>query len=295
MIVSIIDIGTKSLKHYIFNVSNVGKELLNYKRYSEANLGADENINPETEERLFSIIKNCLDANNSLGVKKLKIVGTEIFRNSDQAKQLAIKIKNLTGVEVEILDQEKEAYYLYNGFVGLVGENIDFAATNIGGGSTEIILGNNDNLKYSQKLSFGVNFLKNTFGGAKMDWKLLDEYLDKRIDSYAGNANNLFITGILDFLSIVAPQLGFNFNHISMGNHSLSLGVKDYQALVMKLRETPIETLRNFYSKDPDFADNVAIGQSVYLKIAEKLGSSIIIPSNNDLTDGIIKEIINAS
>lgn len=292
MIISIIDIGTKSLKHYVFSIFDASKELLNYKRYSEANLGADKNISTETEERLFSIIKSCLDINKSFKTEKLKIVGTEIFRSSDQAKELAIKIKDLADVDVEILDHEKEAYYLYKGFIDLIKDNGNFAAANIGGGSTEIVFGNNDNLKYSQKLPFGVNFLKNTFGGAEIDWKALDEYLNKNIDSYIEKADMLFITGVLDFLSVVAPQLGFNFNNCSIGSHPLSLDIKEYQALVAKLRETPIETLRNFYAKDPDFANNVAIGQSVYLKIAEKLGSSVIVPSNNDLTDGIVNEMI---
>ena len=206
---------------------------------------------------------------------------------------MAVKIKNLTNVEVEILDQEKEAYYLYKGFIDLAEDDYNFAAANIGGGSTEIILGNNSSLKYAQKIPFGVNFLKNNFGGESIDWKALDEYLDKNIDSYVEKVNVLFITGVLDFLSIVAPQLGFNFDNTSIGGHYLSLDINKYRALVAKLRETPIEELRNFYAKDPDFANNVALGQSVYLKVAEKFGSSIIVPSNNDLTDGIVNDLIH--
>ena len=68
MIISIIDIGTKSLKHYVFNIFDSGKELLSYKRYSEANLGADKDISTETEEKLFSIINSCLDNNKSFKI-----------------------------------------------------------------------------------------------------------------------------------------------------------------------------------------------------------------------------------
>lgn len=291
MNISIIDIGTKSLKHYVFSLESADKELLNYKRYSEANLGAENNISPETEERLFVIIKQCLVINQTLGVKILKIVGTEIFRSSVSAQQLAIRIEELTKTKLEILNQEKEAFYLYNGFTGLVDNNIIFAAVNIGGGSTEIVVGDNLNLQYSQKLPFGVNFLKNNFGGEKMDWVSLDKYLDNNISCHIDKVKEIFITGVLDFLRTVAPSLESNFIKESINGHPLSLSLEDYRALVMKLRETPIDILRGLYSKDPDFANNVAIGQSVYLKTAEKMGAQIVIPSDNDLTDGIIQEI----
>jgi exopolyphosphatase / guanosine-5'-triphosphate,3'-diphosphate pyrophosphatase len=291
MNISIIDIGTKSLKHYIFSLSEQDDELLNYKRYSEANLGESNDVNVETEARIFSILQKCLDINQFFKVGSLKIVGTEIFRSSKSAQKLAEKIKDMTGSVVEIIDQEKEAFYLYSGFVGLVNDDFDFVAVNIGGGSSEIVLGNKKNLKYSQKLSLGVNQLKNNFGKTEIDWAALDECLDKSIEARGSGASVLFITGVFDFLRLVAPVLGFNFDKCSIPRHPISLKLDEYRKLVMRLRETPVEFLRNIYSKDSDFANNVAIGQSFYLKVAEKLNSKIIIPSDNDLTDGIIREI----
>ncbi|MFA5211495.1 MAG: hypothetical protein WC414_03240 [Patescibacteria group bacterium] len=292
MNISIIDIGTKSLKHYIFKIFDSDKELIHFQRFSEVNLGADAEMSPDTEERLLSTIKKCLDLNQELNVEKLNLVGTEFFRKSKQAEEIISKIKTLTGVDVVILDHEKEAFYLYNGFVGLLNIDDNFAATNIGGGSTEIIVGNNYNMVYSQKLDFGVNFLKKSFCDEKKDWDSLDEFLEKNITKYDNNIKKFFITGVLDFLSIVAPKLGFKFIDSSLPGHPFELDINTYRFLVEKLRETEIDKLRSFYEKDPDFANNVAIGQSVYLKVAEKLGVDYIVPSNNDLTDGIINEMV---
>ena len=44
MKLSIIDIGTQSVKHYIFEQNNLGRRLVYYKRYSEANLGEHHEI-----------------------------------------------------------------------------------------------------------------------------------------------------------------------------------------------------------------------------------------------------------
>ena len=64
------------------------------------------------------------------------------------------------------------------------------------------------------------------------------------------------------------------------------------QEFIQTLRSTDIATLRSMYSKDPGFADNVAIGQTFYRKVAQKLGAKEICPSKNDLTDGLVAEII---
>lgn len=291
MNISIIDIGTKSLKHYIFKLGGIDKEQLHYKRYSDVDLGVDKNISLGTQERLFSAIKNCLEINKNFSVSSLKIVGTEIFRISDQAKQLVTKIKEMTGADVIILDQEKEAFYLYNGFIDLVDDNTIFAGVNIGGGSTEIIVGSKKDLIYFQNLSFGVNFLRNNFGGEIIDWPSLDKYLEQNIKRSDIIVEKVFITGVLDFLYTVAPQLGSKFKKSKIKRHQLYLNIKDYRELVFKLRETPVDFLRSLYPKDPDFANNVAIGQSVYLKVAEKLNVDMVVPSNNDLTDGLIQEL----
>jgi hypothetical protein len=36
------------------------------------------------------------------------------------------------------------------------------------------------------------------------------------------------------------------------------------------LRNTPIDKLKALYIQDPGFVDNVAIGQTLYYKVAEK-------------------------
>lgn len=292
MDISIIDIGTKSLKHYIFKILNGDKQLLHYKRYSDVNLGGENNLSSETEQRLLVVLKECLNYNNNYNVSQVRILGTEFFRSSEHAKDLVNKIENETGFSIEILDQEKEALYLYKGFVGLIDESDIFAAVNIGGGSTEVVVGNNAELKHSQKLSFGVNFLKNNFGGERIDWTKLDEYLENNINYYICDVKYIFVTGVLDFLNEVAPKLNCKFENNIIAGHKFSLSMENYQQLVNKLRQTPIEKLRSFYPKDPDFANNVAIGQSVYLKVAKKLNANIIIPSNNDLTDGLIRDIL---
>jgi exopolyphosphatase/guanosine-5'-triphosphate,3'-diphosphate pyrophosphatase len=292
MTVSIIDIGTQSLKHYIFDVKGNSKTSLHYKRYSDANLGENEVISPETIQRNINILSECLEKNKTVGVSKLQIVGTEILRKAQNAKDFTAAVKELSGHDVQIISQDKEAQYLYDGFINLIPDNFTFASMNIGGGSTEVVIGDKHHLIDSKKIPFGVKSVKKTFlKDTGMDWKGMDEYLAQEI-VMGHEAENVFVTGVLDFITAVGPHLGFEFEKNTIPNHPIKVTLEKYISFLEVLRNTSIEDLKKLYPKDPGFADNFAVGQSVYVAISRKLKAKTIIPSNNDLTDGVIHALV---
>ena len=86
MKLSIIDIGTQSIKHYIFKQNKEEKNLTYYKRHSDNSLSDLNTLSAETIRNKIQILKDCLAINNQQDVKKLHIVGTEIFRKVTNAK-----------------------------------------------------------------------------------------------------------------------------------------------------------------------------------------------------------------
>jgi hypothetical protein len=83
-------------------------------------------------------------------------------------------------------------------------------------------------------------------------------------------------------------SLWLAFNTCTIPHHPLSFSLQAMREFVERLRTTPAEKLKKLYSQDPWFADNVAIGQTLYYKVAEKYKVEMIIPSRNDLIDGLI-------
>lgn len=292
MKISIIDIGTQSLKHYVFEVDGFSKKLIHYKRYSDANLGESDPLGREAMDRTIKILQECLSANKSLKVDKLDILGTEILRKANNAHEFVSAVKALSGHEIGIISHDLEAQYLYEGFVNIVPENFVFTAMNIGGGSTEVVIGDKANLSASKKIPFGVKFLKKSFSKDNViDWDAVDNYLDKNIDLNQ-KVESAFVTGVLDFISTVGPHLGFKFEENNIPNHPIKVTLDLYVSFLNVLRNTPTDKLKELYPKDPGFGENFAMGQSVYVAIARKLEAKNIIPSNNDLTDGVIYNIL---
>jgi exopolyphosphatase/guanosine-5'-triphosphate,3'-diphosphate pyrophosphatase len=292
MKVSIIDIGTQSLKHYIFDVTGGEKKVLFYKRHSDAHLGNNNEITQKAIERNLQILQACLDQNKKENVEKVELLGTDILRKAENARVFLARAKAMAGREIHVISQELEAKYLYEGFISIVPDDFHFAALNIGGGSTEVVVGSADRMEKFVTLPFGVKLLRSEFAsGEQVNWKGLDDYLEEAITMDA-LAENVFITGALDFISAAGPSLGVEFRRMTIPHHPFSLPLKEYQTYIDTLRTTSVDDLKKLYPKDPGFCDNLALGQSVYLAIAKKLSAKLIIPSRNDLTDGVVYQML---
>jgi len=298
MIISIIDVGTQSIKHYIFDVMDNDKKLIYYKRYSESNLGESDIISKETIARNIKILSECVLINTEKGVERMEILGTEILRRAENASTFIFEVRKLTNKEIKVVSHDDEANYLYEGFINIIPNNFSFGALNIGGGSTEVVVGNNASLIAAHKIPFGVKKIRDKFSTdskmSVMDWSLMDKYLDDQI-KVDQEVKTVFITGVLDFITKVGPHLGFEFEKSDIVNHPISFSIDKYIDFTKVLRNTDINLLKSLYTKDPGFADNFAIGQSVYLAIAGKMGAKTIIPSNNDMTDGVLYRLLKNS
>jgi exopolyphosphatase / guanosine-5'-triphosphate,3'-diphosphate pyrophosphatase len=245
MKLSIIDIGTQSVKHYIFSQDADGRKLTHYKRYSEANLGEHETISQKTIDRNIEILKNCFELNTKENVEKTHMVGTEILRKASNAKDFTDGVSRISGMGIEIISQDKEALYLYEGFLEVVSPGEKFGVINIGGGSTELVIGTKEKLLKSMKFPFGVKFIRKTFGEHNdIDWDELDQYLEKEINPSA-QTSKLFITGVLDFITTIDPYVSFNATHSQLLDHPIVLTMQDWRQWILKLRTTPIEKHRS--------------------------------------------------
>jgi len=100
MKLSIIDIATQSLKHYIFEQNGEKHRLIYYQRHSEANLGESDVLSPTTIERNTKILQTCLDWNAAEKVSKIKIVGTEILRKAHNAGDFTSVVRAMSGCDM---------------------------------------------------------------------------------------------------------------------------------------------------------------------------------------------------
>jgi exopolyphosphatase/guanosine-5'-triphosphate,3'-diphosphate pyrophosphatase len=100
------------------------------------------------------------------GVTKMYAFGTSAFRNAVNGQDIAEQIKSLTGITVDIIQGDKEAEYIYYGVKSALHmEKERSLIIDIGGGSIEFIIGDNDTIFWKKSLEIGAQ----TFSYARSD------------------------------------------------------------------------------------------------------------------------------
>ncbi len=176
-----LDIGTNSFHLIVasilpngnFEIIDREKEVI---RLSEGNVGDIKIIEPQSIERAIKTIerfKTIAESHNA----KLRATATSAVRESLNKNEFLQKVFNQTGVQIEVISGLEEARLIYLGILKAVPiYNEQSLCIDIGGGSTEFILGKQGDIKYSNSLKLGAVRLTQRFFP---DYILTDENISK--------------------------------------------------------------------------------------------------------------------
>ncbi len=105
--------------------------------------------------------KNVMDEHH---VSTSYAFGTSAFRNAHNGKEIAAKIKSVTGIEINIIPGDLEAEYIYLGVKAALGLGTEKnLIVDIGGGSVEFIIGNHDEVFWKESFEIGAQRLLEKF------------------------------------------------------------------------------------------------------------------------------------
>ena len=176
-ITTIIDIGSNSMRmvvlkkssRYAFSLINESKAKV---KISEGCYENGGNLQEIPMQRAYESIKSFLSISNNLKSRKIICVATSALRDAPNAKIFLNRVKNDFGINIRVINGEKEAYYGGVAALNLIHEN-SFVTVDIGGGSTEFCFVNSGKIVKSISLNIGtvrikeLFFNKNNLKGAK--------------------------------------------------------------------------------------------------------------------------------
>ncbi|MEO6851169.1 MAG: exopolyphosphatase [Mucilaginibacter sp.] len=121
-------------------------------------------ILPAAFERGIETMKQFNEQIASNNVQKVKAIATSALRNASNGNDFVNRVKAETGIQIEIITGDREAAYIYNGVKasGALSEQ-NALIIDIGGGSVEFILGNNERLIWKQSFEIGAARLMEMF------------------------------------------------------------------------------------------------------------------------------------
>ena len=160
-----IDIGTNTTRLAIVE-NNPFKVLSKYRAVTRLGEGFSKELIPKAQKRVIDILKNYADIIKTSNVSHTAGVATSVVREASNGKEFVEKIFKETGIEIEIIDGEKEAFLTLKGVMSVLDSNIEnFMLLDIGGGSNEFSLIKKGKLVDSISLKFCVVFLYEKFIG----------------------------------------------------------------------------------------------------------------------------------
>ena len=165
--IAIIDLGTNTFHLLIAEGDSQGFNITYRERLAVKIGKGGINQGLITEEGLHRALvamqsfKNTIDQQ---GILSVYAFGTSAFRNASNGFEIAEKIQSVTGIAVNIISGEEEAEYIYLGAKSALDMGHDYnLVMDIGGGSVEFILANNDQVFWKQSFEIGAQRLLERF------------------------------------------------------------------------------------------------------------------------------------
>jgi exopolyphosphatase/guanosine-5'-triphosphate,3'-diphosphate pyrophosphatase len=156
--VAAIDCGTNSIRLLIADITDGNfREIIREMEIVRLGQGVDATgqFDPEAVERTLSATRKYADLIRSKGVEKIRFCATSATRDAGNREIFIDGVKEILGIEPEVIPGSEEAVL---SFIGATKElkhaEAPYLVVDIGGGSTEFVLGS-DEVKYAKSVNIG--------------------------------------------------------------------------------------------------------------------------------------------
>ncbi len=156
--VAAIDCGTNSIRLLIADISGGKfKEVLRDMEIVRLGQGVDENksFHPDAINRTLAAVEKFKNQLAGKGVEKIRFCATSATRDAANRDLFIDGVRQILGVEVEVIPGEEEARLSFNGATKeLLQSDAPFLVVDIGGGSTEFVYGNKE-VEFAKSVDIG--------------------------------------------------------------------------------------------------------------------------------------------
>ncbi|MFP6900363.1 MAG: phosphatase [Opitutales bacterium] len=168
--VAVIDVGSNTIKLLVAKKDAAGALTVVHQASVPVRIGSGIGsdhpaITAESLKAGIVTIEQLLEEANSHSPTLIRVVATGAVRDASNGKRFAEKVEDATGHPLEVLSGDEEAFGIATGLVTdpVLGDQQDFLACDLGGGSLELILVEKRSPKAAVSLSLGAILLTERF------------------------------------------------------------------------------------------------------------------------------------
>ncbi len=234
------------------------------------------------------------------GAEEIVALATAAVREAGNQDEFVQRVRELADLDVRVISGQEEARLIYLGVASGIeippGKNALFM--DIGGGSTELIVGDNQGYSFLDSLKIGaIRLTAEALGSAAKPvsasaWADLQRrvrsILAPAARQIAQHSFSLMYgsSGTATNLAEIAAQMAAGPAPTSFRNYDLSLS--DVQAIARRLCAMTLEQRRRVPGINPERADIIIGGAAILQTTMETVGASSIRISDRGLREGIV-------
>ena len=278
---AVIDIGSNSVRLMLWAD---GKVL--YKTLKTTRLGEGTAFSPclkeDAIERTASAVAEfCMQARKD-GAENILAYATEAVRSAENGEAFNSRVRQLSGLTVEVLSGETEAKL---GLYGALGKHADGGMIDVGGASTEVCFRQNGELTFSKSIPLGAVRL---FDLCHDDAKSLQETIAPHLKAFEGTPKALPVFGVGGTATTLASVFLKLETYSSAAVQGFSIKAEELHALAVRLLSLSAEERKRLPGMDTRRADIIGGGAFLLASVVNTLGADELIVSDSDNLEGYL-------
>jgi exopolyphosphatase/guanosine-5'-triphosphate,3'-diphosphate pyrophosphatase len=292
--VAVIDVGTNSARLLVADVE--GREVRKVERQSTVTrLGRGVDLSgrlaAEAIEDACNAIGGYLDVVRGLGVERVEAIATSAVRDASNGGAFVAELRERFALTARVLDGEEEARLTYLGASSEEEPRVPTLVIDIGGGSTELIIGREAEISFHASLQAGV--VRHSERHISSDPPTAAE-----LEALAGD-----VRGLIETASVEAPdpEAGIavagtptSLAAIDMELepydpervHGHQLNLRSIQRMLSTLASVPLAERMRIVGLHPDRAPTIVAGVVILVEAMRAFGLEQITVSEHDILYG---------
>jgi exopolyphosphatase/guanosine-5'-triphosphate,3'-diphosphate pyrophosphatase len=294
--VAAIDLGTNSTRLLVADVedgriSDVERET----RITRLGEGVDERrrLLPVPIARVRNVLSEYRRTLEGLGTERTLLVATSAVRDAENGEAFLGEIEWSYGFSTRLLSGLDEALMMFRGVTSERGVDDGTVILDVGGGSTELVAGGPDGVRWHDSLDIGSGRLTERFFKSdpptREELDACDEairaLLAERVPDEIRSGTRAAIGVAGTITSLAALAIGseeYDRNQV----HGYELTAEALEEQLERLASVPVAERRQMRPLDPDRAPVIVGGAAIAREVLSFFGLKVLEISERDILDG---------
>lgn len=259
-------------------------------------------IQPAAYKRGIDTMQQFSERIKEFKAERVSAIATSALRSASNGRDFIDEVKVKTGIAIETIDGEREAKYIYEGVkAGKCLTKQNSLILDIGGGSVEFILGNEDEILWKRSYEIGAARMLDKFH--KVDpipatsINELNTYLEQTLPSFFEAAADIEIDNIIGssgafetFAEVIELAKGYEF--VLKKNRKYQFDPDEFIAVTDRLIGSSHDERKRTKGIIPIRVDMIVSASLITRFVMAKLGISNALMSTYSLKEGVLAEAL---